>query len=87
MVKEKAKGDKNERLEYFENLLKKLHITEEGRKTYIEYLLNQKRSNKFLNQKRDIEVLREMLEGEKRCRNESENRDKGTRFGRWETLR
>ena len=57
---------KEERHEYFENLLKKIRIPEKGRRAYLEYLISQKRSIKFLNQKLDIEVLEEMLEEEKR---------------------
>ena len=53
--------NKQERREYFENLMQKLGITkEEGRKAYIEFLINQKKSDKWLNQKLDIEVLEEM---------------------------
>ena len=55
-----------ERCEYFEEMFKKIGITtKEGRKRYLEFLIKQKRSEKFLNQKLDIEVLEEMLEGEK----------------------
>ena len=56
---------KEERHEYFENLLKKIGIPEKGRRAYLEYLISQKRSIKFLNQKQDIEVLEEMLEKER----------------------
>ena len=55
---------KQERREYFENLMQKLGITKEKRKAYIEFLINQKRSDKWLNQKLDIEVLEEMKEVE-----------------------
>ena len=58
--------EKQERREYFENLMQKLGITEEkGRNAYIAFLINQKKSDKWLNQKMDIEVLEEMkmLEG------------------------
>ena len=56
---------KQERREYFEDLMKKLGITkEEGREAYIEFLINQKRSDRWLNQKLDIEVLEEMKESE-----------------------
>ena len=58
-------NEKKERVEYFENLLKKIGIPEKGRKAYLEYLVSQKRSIKFLNQKLDIEVLEEMLEKER----------------------
>ncbi len=54
------KMNKQERSEYFENLIQKLGITKEKRKPYIEFLINQKRSDKWLNQKLDIEVLEEM---------------------------
>ena len=57
--------NKKERVEYFENLLNKLCIPEKGRRAYLEYLISQKRSIKFLNQKLDIEVLEEMLEEKK----------------------
>ena len=53
-----------ERREYFEDLMKKLGITKQKRKAYIEFLINQKRSDRWLNQKLDIEVLEEMKEGE-----------------------
>ena len=57
---------KEDRKEYFENLMQKLGITKEKRKAYIEFLINQKRSDKWLNQKLDIEVLEEMKEDEKK---------------------
>ena len=58
---------REERREYFEDLMKKLGITkEEGRKAYIEFLINQKRSDRWLNQKLDIEVLEDMVKEEKR---------------------
>ena len=58
--------NKKERCEYFEEMFKKIGITtKEGRKRYLEFLIKQKRSEKFLNQKLDIEVLEEMLEGER----------------------
>ena len=57
---------KEERREYFENLMQKLGITEEKRKAYIVFLINQKKSDKWLNQKLDIEVLEEMKEEEGR---------------------
>lgn len=53
---------KEERREYFENLMQKLGITEEKRKAYIVFLINQKKSAKWLKQKLDIEVLEEMAE-------------------------
>jgi len=53
--------NKKERSQYFEDLLKKLNINEEGRKPYLTYLINQKKSKKWLNQKLDIEVLEEMV--------------------------
>ena len=57
---------KKERREYFEELFGKIGITtKEGRKRYLEFLIDQKRSKKFLNQKLDIEVLEEMLEEKK----------------------
>ena len=56
--------NKQERHEYFETLMQKLGITKEKRKAYIEFLINQKRSDKWLNQKLDIEVLEEMKEVE-----------------------
>ena len=57
---------KKERCEYFEEMFKKIGIaTKEGRERYLEFLIKQKKSEKFLNQKLDIEVLEEMLEGEK----------------------
>ena len=56
--------NKQERCEYFESLMKKLGVTKEKRKAYIEFLINQKRSAKWLNQKLDIEVLEEMKESE-----------------------
>lgn len=56
--------EKQERREYFENLMQKLGITEAGRKAYIEFLIRQKKSDKWLNQKLDIEVLEEMKEVE-----------------------
>jgi hypothetical protein len=53
---------KQKRREYFENLMQKLGITEEkGRNAYIAFLINQKKSDKWLNQKLDIEVLEEMV--------------------------
>ena len=56
---------KQERREYFENLMQKLGITkEEGRKAYIKFLINQKKSDRWLNQKLDIEVLEEMVKEE-----------------------
>ena len=55
---------KQERREYFENLMKKLGITKEKRKAYIEFLISQKKSKKWLNQKLDIEVLEKMKEEE-----------------------
>ena len=57
---------KQERHEYFENLMKKLGITEAGRKSYIAFLIKQKKSDKWLNQKLDIEVLEEMGEVEEK---------------------
>lgn len=58
---------KQERREYFENLMQKLGITEEkGRKAYIAFLINQKKSDRWLNQKLDIEVLEEMKEEEEK---------------------
>ena len=57
-------NEKEERHEYFENLLNKIGIPEKGRRAYLEYLISQKRSIKFRNQKLDIEVLEEMLEEE-----------------------
>ena len=64
-AKLKMDEHKQERREYFENLMQKLGITKEARKAYIGFLINQKKSNKWLNQKMDIEVLEEMkmLEG------------------------
>ena len=56
--------NKQERREYFENLMKKLGITKAKRKAYLTFLVNQKRSEKWLNQKLDIEVLEEMKEEE-----------------------
>ena len=55
---------KQERREYFENLMQKLGITKEKRKAYIEFLIKQKRSEKWLNQKLDIEVLEEMIKND-----------------------
>ena len=57
--------NKQERREYFENLMQKLGITKAKRKAYIEFLIKQKKSDKWLNQKLDIEVLEEMEEEEK----------------------
>jgi len=58
--------NKQERREYFENLMKKLGVTKEKRGAYIAFLINQKRSDKWLNQKLDIEVLAEMKEEEEK---------------------
>ena len=55
---------KQERREYFENLMQKLGITKEKRMPYIKFLIKQKKSEKWLNQKLDIEVLEEMKEKE-----------------------
>ena len=55
---------KQERREYFVNLMQKLGITKEKRIPYIEFLIHQKRSAKWLNQKLDIEVLEELREEE-----------------------
>ena len=58
---------KQERREYFEELMRKLGITKAKRKSYIEFLIRQKQSEKWLNQKLDIEVLEE-LRGEEEKR-------------------
>lgn len=57
---------KKERREYFESLMKKLGITKEKRKAYIEFLIKQKKSEKWLNQMLDIEVLEELKEKEEK---------------------
>ena len=57
---------KQERREYFENLMQKLGITKEKRKAYIGFLIKQKKSEKWLNQKLDIEVLEELKEEEEK---------------------
>lgn len=57
---------KQERHEYFEALMQKLGITETKRKAYIEFLIKQKKSDKWLNQKLDIEVLEELREEEEK---------------------
>ena len=58
--------NKKERKQYFEDLFEKIGIiTKEGRKAYLEFLIKQKKSEKFLNQKQDIEVLEEMFEVER----------------------
>ena len=41
--------------------MQKLGITKAKRKAYIEFLIKQKKSDKWLNQKLDIEVLEEKL--------------------------
>ena len=65
-IKWRRKMNKEERKQYFEGLFEKIGITtKEGRKRYLGFLIKQKKSEKFLNQKQDIEVLEEMLEVEK----------------------
>jgi len=56
--------NKEERKQYFENRLTQQGITEKGRRAMLEFWLKQKRSERWLNQKLDIEVLEEMVKEE-----------------------
>lgn len=65
---------RQERHKYFENLMQKLGITKAKRKAYIEFLIKQKKSDKWLNQKLDIEVLEELRREEEERENEKTNK-------------
>ena len=54
--------------------MQKLGITKAKRKAYIEFLIKQKKSDKWLNQKLDIEVLEELRREEEERENEKTNK-------------
>ena len=54
-----------ERQAYFVNLMVKQNITGVGKRIYIEYLIDVKKSEAFLIRLQDLEVLEEMLKDEK----------------------
>lgn len=51
--------------EEFENLMRRRGVTEHGRLRYLQYLLGQKQSDKHIQREKEIEALKQMIEGEK----------------------